>query len=116
MRMCSPSMIKKPIASVGGIIRKRQDFIRMPSNCSWVPMDWMWIQRKMEITLSAIVKNIHEEDPDLPIYLVHTIYPANQDGIGSWNNKGYALYGDRYKYEEDQKVFHLMTYLEDILA
>ena len=66
--------------------------------------------------IAAIVKNIHEEDPDLPIYLVHTIYPANQDGIGSWNNKGYALYGDRYKYEEDQKVFHLMTYLEDILA
>ena len=66
--------------------------------------------------IAAIVKNIHEEDPDLPIYLVHTIYPANQDGIGSWNNKGYALYGGRYKYEEDQKVFHLMTYLEDILA
>lgn len=66
--------------------------------------------------IAAIVKNIHEEDPDLPIYLVHAIYPANQDGIGSWNNKGYALYGDRYKYEEDQKVFHLMTYLEDILA
>ena len=66
--------------------------------------------------IAAIVKNIHEEDPDLPIYLVHTIYSANQDGIGSWNNKGYALYGDRYKYEEDQKVFHLMTYLEDILA
>ena len=32
------------------------------------------------------------------------------------SNKGYALYGGRYKYEEDQKVFHLMTYLEDILA
>lgn len=64
-----------------------------------------------------IVKNIHEEDPDLPIYLVHTIYPADQDGIGSWSNKaGYALYGDRYKYEEDQKIFNLMVYLEDQLA
>lgn len=62
-----------------------------------------------------IVKNIHENDPKLPIYLVHTLYPANQDGIGSWNNKGYALYGDRYKYEEDQKVFYLMTYLEETL-
>lgn len=62
-----------------------------------------------------IVKKIHEDEPKLPIYLVHTIYPANQDGIGSWNNKGYALYGDRYKYEEDQKVFHLMTYLEETL-
>ena len=46
---------------------------------------------------------------------MHTLYPANQDGIGSWNNHGYALYGDRYKYEEDQKVFHLMTYLEEAL-
>ena len=63
----------------------------------------------------AIVKDIHETDPTLPIYLVHTIYPANQDGIGSWNNKGQALYGDRYKYDEDQKVFHLMTYLEETL-
>jgi len=53
-----------------------------------------------------IVKKIHEDEPKLPIYLVHTIYPANQDGIGSWNNKGYALYSDRYKYEEDQKVFN----------
>lgn len=63
-----------------------------------------------------IVKEIHEDDPDLPIYLVHTLYPANQDGIGSWNNNGYALYADRYKYEEDQKVFHLMTYLEATLS
>lgn len=65
--------------------------------------------------IARIVKNIHENDPKLPIYLVHTLYPANQDGIGSWNNKGYALYGDRYKYEEDQKVFYLMTYLEETL-
>jgi lysophospholipase L1-like esterase len=64
----------------------------------------------------TIVKQIHEVDPSLPIYLVHTLYPADQDGIGFWNNKGYALYGDRYKYEEDQKVFHLMTYLEETLS
>jgi lysophospholipase L1-like esterase len=64
-----------------------------------------------------IVKNIHGNDPKLPIYLVHTLYPASQDGIGSWRNKeGYALYGDRYKYEEDQKVFDLMIYLETSLA
>lgn len=63
-----------------------------------------------------IVKNIHEQDPGIPVYLVHTLYPANQDGIGSWSNKdGYALYGDRYKYEEDRKVFNLMIYLEENL-
>lgn len=64
-----------------------------------------------------IVRNIHENDPDLPIYLVHTLYPADQNGIGSWSNQqGYALYGDRYKYEEDQKVFNLMVYLEEQLS
>lgn len=63
-----------------------------------------------------IVRNIHENAPELPIYLVHTLYPANQNGIGNWNNKGYALYGDRYKYEEDQKIFHLMVYLEEHLS
>ncbi len=64
-----------------------------------------------------IVRNIHESDPKLPIYLVHTLYPADQNGIGSWSNKqGYALYGDRYKYEEDQKVFNLMVYLEEQLS
>ncbi|HBN57183.1 MAG TPA: hypothetical protein DD414_10445 [Lachnospiraceae bacterium] len=62
-----------------------------------------------------IVQNIHKTDPRLPVYLVHTLYPASQDGIGSWNNKGYALYGDRYKYEEDRKVFDLMVYLEAAL-
>lgn len=66
--------------------------------------------------IARIVKKIHEDDPELPVYLVHTLYPANQDGIGSWSNKeGYALYGDRYKYEEDRKVFDLMTYVEEIL-
>ncbi|MBR5509554.1 MAG: SGNH/GDSL hydrolase family protein [Lachnospiraceae bacterium] len=64
-----------------------------------------------------IIQNVHENDPDLPIYLVHTLYPADQDGIGSWSNKhGYALYGDRYKYEEDQKVFNLMVYLQEQLS
>lgn len=66
--------------------------------------------------IMRIVKRIHEDDPKLPVYLVHTLYPADQDGIGSWNNNGYALYGDRYKYEEDQKVFNLMVYLEEALA
>ncbi len=67
-------------------------------------------------SIARIVRRIHEDDPKLPIYLVHTLYPAGQDGIGSWSSKdGYALYGDRYKYEEDRKVFHLMTYVEEIL-
>ena len=66
--------------------------------------------------IAWIVRNIHKEDPKLPVYLVHTLYPANQEGIGSWSSKdGYALYGDRYKYEEDQKVFDLMLYLEESL-
>ncbi len=67
-------------------------------------------------SIASIVRNIHRADPELPIYLLHALYPANQDGIGSWSNKeGYALYGDRYKYEEDQKIFHLMVFLEATL-
>ena len=66
--------------------------------------------------IARIVRNIHETDPKLPIYLVHTLYPANQDGIGSWSSQdGYALYGDRYKLDEDRKVFSLMLYLEEVL-
>lgn len=66
--------------------------------------------------IARIVRNIHETDPKLPVYLVHTLYPANQDGIGSWSNReGFALYGDRYKLDEDRKVFQLMMYLEETL-
>lgn len=62
-----------------------------------------------------IVKNIHENDPDLPIYLVHTLYLSNQNGMGTWLKQSSDLFGGSDKYEVDQKVFNLMIYLEETL-
>lgn len=60
---------------------------------------------------------IREADPDIPIYLVNTIYPSNQDGIGSWQNShNTAVLPGRYKFEEDTKVFNLMVYIAEKLA
>lgn len=64
-----------------------------------------------------IIDLIREADPDIPIYLVNTIYPSNQDGIGSWHNShSLAVLPGRYKFEEDTKVFNLMVYLSEKLA
>ncbi|MBA4688573.1 MAG: hypothetical protein H2184_15585 [Candidatus Galacturonibacter soehngenii] len=60
---------------------------------------------------------IRQADPDIPIYFVNTIYPANQDGIGSWQNShSLAVLPGRYKFEEDTKVFNLMVYMANKLA
>jgi lysophospholipase L1-like esterase len=64
-----------------------------------------------------IIDGIRAADPTIPIYMVNTIYTANQDGIGSWQNSHEkALLPGRYKFEEDQKIFNLMVYLADKLA
>ncbi|WP_099467090.1 SGNH/GDSL hydrolase family protein [Konateibacter massiliensis] len=64
-----------------------------------------------------IIDLIREADPDIPIYMVNTIYASNQDGIGSWQSShSTALLPGRYKYEEDKKVYNLMVYLADKLA
>lgn len=64
-----------------------------------------------------IIDLIRQADPDIPIYMVNTIYTANQDGIGSWQNShDVALLPGRYKFEEDKKVFNLMVYLAEKLS
>ncbi len=64
-----------------------------------------------------IINYIREDDPDIPIYVVNSIYPADQNGIGSWQNQqGYPLLPGRYKVEEDKKIFNLMVYLSENLA
>ncbi|RDY29948.1 hypothetical protein [Lachnotalea glycerini] len=64
-----------------------------------------------------IIDLIREADPDIPIYMVNTIYMSNQDGIGSWQNShDLAVLPGRYKYEEDTKIFNLMVYLAEHLA
>jgi lysophospholipase L1-like esterase len=64
-----------------------------------------------------IIDSIRQADPNIPIYMVNTIYTANQDGIGSWqNDHGKALLAGRYKFEEDTKIFNLMVYLAEKLV
>lgn len=64
-----------------------------------------------------IIDTIRQAEPDIPIYMVNTIYTANQDGIGSWQNgHAKALLPGRYKFEEDKKIFNLMVYLSSNLA
>lgn len=65
----------------------------------------------------SMIDLIREADPDIPIYLVNTIYPSNQDGIGAWQNShNVAVLPGRYKFEEDTKVFNLMVYVAEKLA
>lgn len=64
-----------------------------------------------------IIDFIRQADPSIPIYMVNTIYTANQDGIGSWENThNQPVLPGRYKFEEDKKVFNLMVYLSEKLA
>lgn len=68
-------------------------------------------------SIREIVDRIRMDDEEIPIYVVNTIYSANQDGIGSWlNSHGQQILQGRYKFEEDRKVFNLCLYLEDILS
>lgn len=64
-----------------------------------------------------IIDSIRAVDPEIPIYMVNTIYTANQDGIGSWQNShNQPQLPGRYKFEEDTKIFNLMVYLAQKLA
>ncbi|UQZ76856.1 hypothetical protein C2I17_21195 [Niallia circulans] len=58
----------------------------------------------------TLISRIRADDPNIPIYIVNTIYRSNQDGIGNQTGiDGYSTYPGQYKYEEDKKVFNLMT-------
>ena len=56
--------------------------------------------------LKEMVDNIRETEPDMPIYLVQTIYMGDQNGIGGeTDGKGRSALNGYYKAEEDEKVF-----------
>ncbi len=64
-----------------------------------------------------LVELIRKDDKNIPIYVVQTIYQADQNGIGSWkNNQGMVMFQGEYKQERDLYNFNLMTYLADALA
>ena len=60
----------------------------MQWNCSWEPTDWRKIRQKNGDNIVAIVKDIHETDPTLPIYLVLHDLSCQSGWYRFLNNKG----------------------------
>lgn len=64
--------------------------------------------------LMEMVENIRESNPDLPIYIVQTVYMGDQNGIGGENDgKGNPALNGWFKLEEDKKVFLWTKALHD---
>lgn len=62
--------------------------------------------------IKTIVDCIREDAPDIPIYVVNTLYRGNQDGLGmQQSNDGYASQPGKMKFEEDLKIMDLMQRL-----
>ena len=56
--------------------------------------------------LKEMVLNVRETDPDMPIYLVQTVYLGDQNGIGNEvNQKGCLILNGWWKWEEDRQIF-----------
>lgn len=67
--------------------------------------------------IKTIIDSIVNAADGTTIYVVFTLYRANQNGLGvQANSDGYtAANSGKYKYEEDLKVFNLMTRLYSLL-
>ena len=66
--------------------------------------------------IEQMVNNIRKYDQQIPIYLVNTIYVADQDHLGSVELRdGTTQFRGRYKLEYDQKVMDLMQGLVERL-
>lgn len=67
--------------------------------------------------ICKIVELIRQDDKDIPIYVVNTIYQSDQNGIGSMKlNNGDLMFPGQYKQERDLANFKLRAYLADELA
>lgn len=67
--------------------------------------------------ICEIVRLIRQDDKNIPIYVVNSIYQADQNGIGSMKmNNGALMFPGQYKQQRDLAVFHLMAYLGEELA
>lgn len=66
--------------------------------------------------IKTIVDCIRQDAPDIPIYVVNTLYRGNQNGIGvQQSNDGFASQPGKMKYEEDLKIMDLMQRLSLLL-
>ena len=67
--------------------------------------------------ICEIVRLIRQDDKNIPIYVVNSIYQADQNGIGSMKmNNGSLMFPGEYKQQRDLAVFKLMGYLADELG
>ena len=67
--------------------------------------------------ICKIVELIRQDDENIPIYVVNTIYQSDQNGIGSMKlNNGSLMFPGQYKQERDLANFNLRVYLTDKLA
>jgi lysophospholipase L1-like esterase len=67
--------------------------------------------------IKQIVDYIRQDDATIPIFLVHTLYRGDQDGMGNEISvDGYAYSKGNWKLEEDRKVFNLMVRLNELLS
>lgn len=63
-----------------------------------------------------IVELIRKDDKELPIYVINTVYAADQNGLGSWKNSdGQLMMPGVSKQERDQATFRLMVKLAEEL-
>jgi lysophospholipase L1-like esterase len=67
--------------------------------------------------ICKIVELIRQDDENIPIYVVNTIYQSDQNGIGSMKlNNGSLMFPGQYKQERDLANFNLRVYLTEKLA
>ena len=67
--------------------------------------------------IAAIVDAIREADRQIPILVVQTIYPANQDGMANQQNReGFSAIHGMWSVEQRAKTYNLMVCLDEELA
>lgn len=68
--------------------------------------------------ICKIVELIRQDDKNIPIYVVNTIYQSDQNGIGSkrFSSSGYLMFPGEYKQQRDLANFRLREYLTEELS
>lgn len=67
--------------------------------------------------IRQMVDAIRADDPQIPIFVVNTMYQGNQNGIGvQQTSDGYAKRSGAYKYATDLYVMNLMKTLDELVA
>lgn len=67
--------------------------------------------------IASIVKAIRKSDPDIPVFIVNTVYSGDQNGLGyQQNSKGFSRFPAAFVREEELQIFNLMTALPQALA